>query len=126
MVRFFFWLATRTEGLYKLFRSWRLAGAVPMERPAAQPSGGSVLNELAQFLIENLFIDFKGEVNTETLRAFLRQDDSAEARALLQKIIEENGIEELIDTLGECLSANLATGINPTVIREHLIIYSES
>jgi hypothetical protein len=97
-----------------------------MERPAAQPAGGSVLNELAQFLIENLFIDFKGEVTTETLRAFLRQDDTAEARALLQKIIEENGIEELIDTLGECLSANLATGINPAVIREHLITYSES
>lgn len=84
------------------------------------------MNELAQFLVENLFIDFKGEVTTETLRAFLRQDDSAEARALLQKIIEENGIEELIDTLGECLSENLATGITTTVIREHLVNYSES
>ncbi|MCU0664966.1 MAG: hypothetical protein MUC50_21920 [Myxococcota bacterium] len=84
------------------------------------------MNELAQFLVENLFIDFKGEVSTETLRAFLRQDDSAEARTLLQKIIEENGIEELIDTLGECLSNNLATGITPNVIREHLVNYSES
>ena len=84
------------------------------------------MNELAKYLMENLIFDFEGEVTADAFRAFLREDDGAEARALMQKIIEDNGIDELLITLADCLTANLATGITPKVIREHLTAYSES
>ena len=84
------------------------------------------MNELAQYLIENLIFDFEGEVTAETVRSFLRQDNRPESRALLQKIIEENGIDDLLIAIADCLTLNLASGITPDVIREHLLSYSES
>ena len=84
------------------------------------------MNELAQYLLENLIFDFEGEVTAETVRAFLRQDNNEEARELMQKIIEDKGIDELLITLADCLTANLATGITSEVIREHLTSYAES
>jgi hypothetical protein len=84
------------------------------------------LNELAKYLMENLYFDFEGEVTAETLREFLRSDDSGDSRALMQKIMEDNGIEELLLTLADCLTADLATGITPKTIRSHLVAYLES
>lgn len=84
------------------------------------------MNELAQYLLENIIVDFEGEVTTETVRDFLRRDESALSRALLQKIIEDNGIEDLLLAVADCLNEHLATGINTNVIREHLVGYSES
>jgi len=84
------------------------------------------LNELAQYLLENLFLDFEGEVTTDNIRALLRKDESPTSRALAQKIIDDDGIDDLLITLTEVLTSNLATGIDPKVIREHLSNYSES
>jgi hypothetical protein len=44
----------------------------------------------------------------------------------MQQIIEENGIEDLLITLADCLTSNLATGITPEVINQQLIAYSEA
>lgn len=84
------------------------------------------MNELAQFLLEKMLVDFGGEVTTETVRAFLRRDENAESRALLQKIIEENGIDDLLIALADCLTADMSHGVNADVIREHLVTYAES
>ncbi|MDJ0766433.1 MAG: hypothetical protein QNJ97_25890 [Myxococcota bacterium] len=84
------------------------------------------MDELAQYLLENVIFDFEGEVTVESVRAFLRRQDNEESRALMQKIIEDKGIDELLLTLADCLTANLATGITAAVIREHLISYAES
>ena len=84
------------------------------------------MNELTQYLLENMIIDFEGEVTTEAVRAFLRKDESPLSRALLQKIIEEKGIEDLLIALADVLTANIANGIDTNLIREHLVIYSES
>ena len=73
-----------------------------------------------------MLFDFDGEVTTETVRAFLRRDDDAKSRALLQKIIEEKGIDDLLITLADCLTADLSNGINAEVIRGHLTSYAES
>ena len=84
------------------------------------------MNELAKYLFENLIVDFEGEVTPETVRGFLRKDESPVARALMQKIIEENGIDDLLIAVADCLKADLSTGIAPPVIRGHLLGYSES
>lgn len=84
------------------------------------------MNELAQFLLGKLIFDFDGEVTADSVRAFLRRDDQADSRALLQKIIEENGIEDLLITLADCLTSDLSTGITVDVILKHLNSYAES
>lgn len=84
------------------------------------------MNELAKYLFENLIVDFEGEVTPETVRVFLRKDESPVARALMQKIIEENGIDDLLIAVADCLKADISEGITPPVIRGHLLGYSES
>jgi len=84
------------------------------------------LNELAQYLIENLIVDFEGEVTSEAVRAFLRKDDSPEARALLQKIIEEKGINDLLITVADCLTQEITRIIDPQMVKGHLANYSEA
>ena len=84
------------------------------------------MKELAQYLLQNIIIDFDGAVTTDSVRAFLRKDDSADARILLQRIIEDNGIDELLLALADCLTMNLGTGISPDTLVEHLASYSDS
>ena len=84
------------------------------------------MKELARYLFENLYFDFQGDITMEKMREFLREDDSKEARALLSKIIEERGIEDLLITLADCLKEHLRTGVSENNIRDQLAIYSDS
>jgi hypothetical protein len=84
------------------------------------------VKELVRYLIENLYLDFQGEITVETVRGFLREDDSREARQLLAKIIEENGVDDLLITLADCLKEHIRTGVNEQIIRDQLSTYSDS
>ena len=84
------------------------------------------MKELIRYLIENMYVDFQGEITAESVRGFLREDESREARQLLSKIIEEKGIDDLLLTLADCLKEHLATGITDAVVREQLQTYAES
>jgi hypothetical protein len=83
------------------------------------------VNELARYLIENLILDFKG-MDVEDIRAFLREDDSPSARALLSKIIEDDGIDDMLFVLAECLQEFIRTGITEDTVREQLSTYIDS
>ena len=84
------------------------------------------MKELARYLFENLYFDFQGDITMEKMREFLREDDSKEARALLSKIIEDRGIEDLLITLADCLKEHLRTGVSENIIRDQLSTYSDS
>ena len=84
------------------------------------------MKELARYLFENLYFDFQGDITMEKMREFLREDDSKEARALLSRIIEERGIEDLLITLADCLKEHLRTGVSENIIRDQLATYSDS
>ncbi len=83
------------------------------------------MNELARYLIENLILDFQG-MDVEDVRGFIREDDSPVARALLTKIIEDDGIDELLFVLADCLQEHLRTGINEEIVCEQLSTYIDS
>lgn len=83
------------------------------------------MNELAHYLIENLILDFQG-MDVEDVRSFLRDDDSPTARALLSKIIEDNGIDELLFVLTETLKEHVRTGITEDIVRDQLTTYTDS
>ena len=84
------------------------------------------MNELVRYLLENMYLDFQGEISLETVRGFLREDDGKEARALLAKLIEDKGVDEMLLTLADCLKEHLATGIKSEVVKEQLSLYAES
>ncbi|MBK7579651.1 MAG: hypothetical protein IPI67_05520 [Myxococcales bacterium] len=84
------------------------------------------MKELVRYLLENMYLDFQGDISVEKVREFLREDDSREARALLSKIIEEKGIDDLLITLADCLKEHIRTGVNESSVREQLQMYSDS
>ena len=84
------------------------------------------MKELVRYLIDNMYLDFQGDISLETVRNLLREDESREARQLLSKIIEEKGVDDLLNTLADCLRDHLRTGISEDTIRDQLNLYSES
>lgn len=84
------------------------------------------MKELIRYLIDNMYLDFQGDVTMETIRNFLREDDSREARALLNKLIEDKGVEEMLITLADCLRENIRSGVTEEDVRDQLGTYSES
>jgi hypothetical protein len=84
------------------------------------------VKELVRYLLDNLYLDFQGEISLDGVRQFLRGDDSREAKALLQKLIEDKGVDDLLITLADVLKEHLRTGVNEQVVREQLSMYSES
>jgi len=84
------------------------------------------VKELVRYLFENLYFDIRGDISVEQVREFLREDDSREARQLLAKISEENGVDDLLITLADCLKEHIRTGVSEQIIREQLGTYSDS
>lgn len=84
------------------------------------------MKELIKYLLDNMQIDFQGEITLETVRHFLREDDGREARQLLSKLIEEKGVDDMLITLADCLKDHIQSGISEKVVREQLLMYSDS
>ena len=84
------------------------------------------MKELIKYLLDNLYLDFQGEISLEQVRAFLREDDGREARQLLSKLIEEKGVDDMLITLADCLKDSLRDGIDEGVVKEQLGSYAES
>ena len=84
------------------------------------------MKELVRYLLENMYLDFQGEISLDTVRQFLRGDESREAKTLLAKLIEDKGVDELLLTLADCLKEHIRSGVNEQVVREQLQLYSES
>ncbi len=84
------------------------------------------MKELARFLLQNAQIDFSGDIAIDQVRQFLRDDDSREARALLARLIEDKGVDEMLITVADCLKEHIPNGIGEDVIRQQLAMYSDS
>ena len=84
------------------------------------------MNELVRYLLEHAYIDFQGDITMDRVRQFLRDEDNRESRALLSKLIEDKGVEDFLLTLADCLKEHIRSGVNEEVIREQLLMYSES
>lgn len=84
------------------------------------------MKELARFLLQNAQIDFAGDITIEQVRQYLRDDDSREARALLARLIEDKGVDDMLLTVADCLKESLGDGISEDTVRHQLAMYSES
>ena len=84
------------------------------------------MKQLINHLLQNLILDFQGDLTLEMVRDFLRDDDSREGRALLAKLVEDRGVSDMMITLADCLQDYLRTGINDETLREQIRTYAES
>jgi hypothetical protein len=84
------------------------------------------VKELVRYLLENMYLDFQGEISLDTVRGFLREDDGKEARQLLAKLIEDKGVDEMLITLADCLKDHISSGVSDKVVKEQLMLYAES
>lgn len=84
------------------------------------------MNRLARYLVEHIYIDFEGGITIDQVRQLLREEDSRESRALLSKLIDDKGIDDMMITVAECLKDYLRSGINEDVVAKQLTSYSES
>jgi len=84
------------------------------------------VKQLIAFLLDHAMLDFSGGLTIEMVKEFLRDDDSAEGKALMAKVMQDGGVEEMQVTLADCLQDNLRTGLNENAIGEQLKLYSES
>lgn len=84
------------------------------------------MKQLIAYLLDNMILDFQGDLTLDMVRNFLREDDSREARALLAKLVEDRGVSDMMITLADCLQDYLRTGISDDVLREQIRTYAES
>jgi hypothetical protein len=84
------------------------------------------LNQLVRYLLENMYLDFQGEISLDQVRQMLRGDESREAKALLAKLIEDKGVDDLLITLADCLKDHIQSGVTEQVLRDQLSTYSDS
>jgi hypothetical protein len=84
------------------------------------------VKQLIAFLLDHAMLDFSGELTIEMVKDFLRDDTTPEARALLNKIMQDGGVEEMQVTLADCLQDSLRTGLSEGVVGEQLKLYAES
>jgi hypothetical protein len=84
------------------------------------------VKQLIAYLLDHAILDFSGDLTLEMIRDFLREDDSPEARALLSKLVQDRGVDDMVVTMADCLQEYLRTGLNDDVVREQLKLYAES
>lgn len=84
------------------------------------------MKQLIAYLLDNMILDFQGDLTLDMVREFLRDDDSRESRALLSKLVEDRGVSDMMITLADCLQDAIKTGISEEVVREQIRTYAES
>ena len=84
------------------------------------------MKQLIAYLLDNMILDFQGNLTLDMVREFLRDDDSRESRALLSKLVEDRGVSDMMITLADCLQDYLKSGINEETLREQIRTYAES
>jgi len=84
------------------------------------------VKELIQYLMENMQLDFQGEITLDKVRHFLREDDSRESRKLLGRLIEDKGVDDMLITLADCLKEDIRTGVSEQVVGDQLRMYADS
>jgi len=84
------------------------------------------VNQLVAYLLENLILDFQGDLTLDMVRDFLREDDTRESKALLSKLVEDRGVSEMLICIADCLRDHIGNGVRQDEVKEQLRVYAES
>ena len=81
---------------------------------------------MIDYLRQHLMIDFQGELTVGRVRELLAGDDSRDAKVLMAKLVAENGVEDLILVLADCLLEHVQRSLTDDVVREQIRMYADS
>jgi hypothetical protein len=84
------------------------------------------VNRLLEYLRQNIFLDFNGELTVEKLRELIAGDDSREAKALLARVTRDKGTNDMMLLLADCLLETVQNALTDDVMREQVRAYVES
>ena len=84
------------------------------------------MKELVRYLLDNIQLDFQGDIDIDTVREFLRKEDNHESRQLLQKLNQDGTVDDLLLTLADVLKPMITRGITDQVVREQINEYADS
>lgn len=84
------------------------------------------MNQLISYLLDNLILDFQGDLDLEMVRDYLKGDESKEARALYARLVADGGVDDMLLVLADCLKDNVRDGINEKTVHEQVRTYIES
>ena len=79
------------------------------------------MNELSNYLIDNLVLDFRGDVDMETLNELLLRDGSQLAHDLRARLISQDGVDDFLLVLADCLKDFLREGISEELVTEQIL-----
>jgi hypothetical protein len=84
------------------------------------------VDKLIAYLLENIILDFQGELDLDMVRDFLKGEDHKEAKALYARLVAEGGVNEMLVVLADCLKDYVRHGIDEATVREQLRVYVEA
>lgn len=84
------------------------------------------MKELVRYLLDNLQIDFQGDITLAQVQELLQKDSSPEARTLLTKLNQDGAVDDFLLTLADVLGPIVRTGIPEQVMRDQIAEYAES
>ncbi len=83
------------------------------------------MDKVAAYLLDHIQLDFSG-VELEVLQKLLREDRTPVSNQLLSKLIEDQGEDELLIVLADCLKEYITRGIDSETVKKQLALYSEA
>ena len=84
------------------------------------------MNQLIQFLLEHLMLDFDNEVTMDTVLRCLETDKSPLARDLKARITQDRDVGEFLVPMADCLRLFIPEGIGSDRIREQIQAWVEA
>ena len=83
------------------------------------------MDKLAAYLLEHIQLDFTG-VELEVIQQLLREDRSPISNQLMTKLIEDQGEDELLIVLADCLKDYVPKGVDHETVKKQLTLYAEA
>ena len=84
------------------------------------------MNRLIEYLRQHLMIDFQGDLTVGKVRELLSGDENRDTKALMAKLVAENGVEDMFLVLADCLLEHVQRSLTDDVMREQIRMYAES
>ena len=84
------------------------------------------MNRLIEYLRQHLMIDFQGDLTVGKVRELLSGDENRDTKALMAKLVAENGVEDMFLVLADCLLEHVQRSLTDEVMREQIRMYAES
>lgn len=84
------------------------------------------VNQLIEYLRQNLIIDFQGDLTVAKVRELLAGDDTRDAKQLLARLVADKKVEDMMLVLADCLLEHVQAALTDDVMRQQIRMYCES